>query len=158
MRGLRRPPDKATGLKLSPPSQGPGLGQVLNAGDCWLWLPIQKPQPTAVPMSVLSAAREGKASWIQEPRPIGVCMPLRALRCLQSLGKVVQVGNLPAKEQCDSVTNVKDLDPSLIPWCRPQTGLLFVCGNHTYQRLPANWTRPAHHTSLCHSSNTYCPW
>lgn len=158
MRGLRRPPDKATGLKLSPPSQGPGLGQVLNARDCWLWLPIQKPQPTAVPMSVLSAAREGKASWIQEPRPIGVCMPLRALRCLQSLGKVVQVGNLSAKEQCDSVTNVKDLDPSLIPWCRPQTGLLFVCGNHTYQRLPANWTRPAHHTSLCHSSNTYCPW
>lgn len=44
------------------------------------------------------------------------------------------------KEQCDSVSNVKGLDPSLITWCRPQPGLFFVCGNYVYQWLPANWT------------------
>lgn len=97
MGGLCHPqPHKATRLKLSPPSQVPGLGQMPNARDYWLWLPIQKPQPTAVPTSVISTTRGSQSQFdpTQEPRLIGVHMPFKAPWGIQSLGKVVQEGNL----------------------------------------------------------------
>ena len=96
------PPIKLPQLKLRPLSQGLDLSRMLNVmhhllnmknaklmRDCWLCLPIQKPQLIAILISVINTTRGNQSQFYptREPRLVGVHMPLTAPWCIQSFGK-----------------------------------------------------------------------
>lgn len=112
------------------------------AADCWLCLRTGPLQLIASPLSVLNLSRPTvdppKLAEIN-PKSANVLLSHQAPDCVHNPGGTHSIGSLSAT-QCLQTHNCPSLDgcTSATPWCTPEPGTLFMCGNCVYQCLPAN--------------------